>query len=245
MRFSSLFLLSWYYQSAAGFVSPSVPSRQSTSLGLTAEEAAQRAAAAASAALKEAPQPKLFEDDLLDDMQQCLLKLERRVKNGAGALSLLEVEEFEFATRRILDEMKLNEHNRPKPAPAFPNVQVEETPKAAAVAPPAAAAPVAATPPQVQNNNQKVMDISNDEGPTYDGTGGMGLAKGTTNTYIIDGMDEMSPEEYQKALQKSISDRQARRVREGTYGNRNSNDYLSALGAAGTAKKPYDPKNPN
>ena len=210
-----------------GFAPASFSSRQSTRLGITAEEAAQRAGAAASAALKSAPQPKLFEDDLLDDMQQCLLKLERRVKNGPGALSLLEVEEFEFATRRILDEMKLNEHNRPKPAPAFPDVQVEDTPPAAA--------------PAVQANKQ-VMDISNDEGPMYEGKGGMGLAKGTANTYIIDGMDEMSPEEYQKALQKSISDRQAKRVAEGTYGNRNSNDYLSMLGSTGGMKKPYDPK---
>ena len=50
--------------------------------------------------------PKLFEDDLLDDMQQCLLKLETRVKEGPGALSMEEVDEFEAATQRILKEMK-------------------------------------------------------------------------------------------------------------------------------------------
>jgi hypothetical protein len=50
--------------------------------------------------------PKLFEEELLNDMQQTLLKLDKRVKEGIGSLSLLEVEEFEAATQRILTEMK-------------------------------------------------------------------------------------------------------------------------------------------
>ena len=40
---------------------------------------------------------------------------------------------------------------------------------------------------------------------------GFGLARGTTNTYAIDGMDEMSPLEYQAKLQETISARQVRR----------------------------------
>lgn len=50
--------------------------------------------------------PKLFEDDLLEDMQQSLLLLDRRVKEGPGALTMDEVDEFEAATQRILKEMK-------------------------------------------------------------------------------------------------------------------------------------------
>lgn len=50
--------------------------------------------------------PKLFENDLLDDMQQSLLLLDRRVKEGPGSLTMEEVEEFEAATQRILQEMK-------------------------------------------------------------------------------------------------------------------------------------------
>ena len=42
-------------------------------------------------------------------------------------------------------------------------------------------------------------------------------------------MDEMSPEEYQKAIQASISGRQAKRKESGYYGNRSSSDYLSQL----------------
>jgi hypothetical protein len=76
-----------------------------------------------------------------------------------------------------------------------------------------------------------------DEGPAYDGTGGMGLAKGTANTYNIPGMDEMSPEEYRKALQKSVSDRQTRRreSREGVVGNRAALQYLDQLGYGGAS----------
>lgn len=111
----------------------------------------------------------------------------------------------------------------------------------------APAAPVVGSQAQVRKG-EKVTDTSNDEeGPSYDGTGGMGLAKGTANTYIIPGMDEMTPEEYRKALQKSVSDRQTRRreSREGVVGNRAALQYLDQLGYGGASsnwKKKDDPK---
>jgi len=85
--------------------------------------------------------------------------------------------------------------------------------------------------------NEEVTDTSLDEGPAYDGKGGMGLAKGTANTYIIPGMDEMTPEEYRKALQKSVSDRQTRRhsSRSGVVGNRAALQYLDTLGWGGAS----------
>lgn len=114
-------------------------------------------------------------------------------------------------------------------------------PVAAAAASPAppAAVPAPAAPksqPQVRES-EEVIDTSIDEGPAYDGTGGMGLAKGTANTYIIPGMDEMSPEEYRKALQKSVSDRQTRRreSRSGVVGNRAALQYLDQLGYGGAS----------
>lgn len=89
----------------------------------------------------------------------------------------------------------------------------------------------------VRGENDQVTDTSLDEGPAYDGKGGMGLAKGTANTYIIPGMDEMSPEEYRKALQKSVSDRQTRRHsnRGGMVGNRAAHQYLDNLGWGGAS----------
>ena len=42
-------------------------------------------------------------------------------------------------------------------------------------------------------------------------------------------MDSMSPEEYQAAIQASVSARQAKRKESGVYGNRWTNDYLNNL----------------
>ena len=88
-----------------------------------------------------------------------------------------------------------------------------------------------------QQSGYGATDISNDEGPAFDGSGGFGLARGTKNTYVIEGMDEMSPEEYRQKLQESISARQAKRreeaLKSGIIGNRSSNGYLDALGSQG------------
>merc|ERR1711865_1273318 len=45
----------------------------------------------------------------------------------------------------------------------------------------------------------------------------------------IPDMDEMSPEEYRAALQKTITERQTRRKVGGNYGNRQTLDYLNNL----------------
>lgn len=254
---AGLYLLS---SSANGFIpsfKASTSSVASSSLSSSrAEEAAQLARQQAEAARQRPETPKLFGDDLLADMQECLLKLERRVKHGPGALSMLEVEEFDFAAHRILEEMKRNEHNRPKPAPAFPDVQVEEVPAGTTEqsSPQSVALP---PPPPRQNPQQQYQqqkqappaavagssdnDRNPEEGPAFNGSNGFGLASGTTNTYVIPGMDEMSPEEYQAALQKSVSDRQAERVKTGVYGNKAVRDYLSNLGGTGQKKKTWDP----
>lgn len=70
---------------------------------------------------------------------------------------------------------------------------------------------------------------NNEEGDAYDGTGGLGLAKGTTNTYVLPGMDQMTGEEYRAALQKSVIERQSRRKAGQVVGNANSNNYLDSL----------------
>lgn len=75
----------------------------------------------------------------------------------------------------------------------------------------------------------KIMDISNDEGPVYEGKGGLGIAKGTRSTYVIPGMEEMTPEEYRDALQRSVSERQRRRREMGIVGNQASGNYLDNL----------------
>lgn len=68
--------------------------------------------------------------------------------------------------------------------------------------------------------------------------GGYGLATGTTNTYVIPGMDDMTPEEYREQLQQTISARQAERRKQAVHnsniiGNRSSSGYLDALSQGG------------
>lgn len=206
--------------------------------------------------------PKLFDDGLLDNMQQMLLTLEKRVQDGPGSLSILEVEEFITMSQAVSTEMKEKERQRLQDAAAAaaaPSVSAANTvttpiessspttvavapPPPAAVAPPAAVPPISATPLSVETPKSSAVAESDnaEDGPAYDPSGGQGsLAKGTRNTYVIPNMDEMSPEEYQKALQKSLFDQQLerrKRIKAG-YGNRASWDYLNNLtGESGQLK---------
>jgi hypothetical protein len=214
MQFRSTTLLAVLLVAVPAFgFSPVAPRRASSvSLGLTSDEALARARASHGVASNdEAPAPTIFEDAILQDMQQALLALELRVKQGPGSLSALQVEELDGQLQRIMDDMRVNQHKKP--------VRPERT----AEAPPAAAAAA----PQKASSNQP--EHNDEDGAAYDGEGGMGLSRGTANTYHLEGMDEMSPEEYRDKLQKSVSDRQDKRKATGEYGNRQSWSYLSSL----------------
>lgn len=238
----------------------------------------------------EAPPPKLFSDDLLADMQHCLLTLEKRVKEGPGSLNHAEIDSFAMASARVLNDMKSTRvsEQRMKPgerqaraeaAAAAAAVQAEKEGKSPAeieaiakaaldaafssmIPPPVvAASPAAATSdpkidsmgrivtapkvspaPAIQGGatttapllttltNPKPYDDNESEGPAYDGTG-FGVAKGTANTYVIEGMDEMTAEEYQAALSQQVIER-ARKRRYGlggAHGNRQTLDYMNSL----------------
>jgi hypothetical protein len=175
--------------------------------------------------------PKLFSEPIYDDMQQILLTLENRVKGGPGSVSMLEVEELDSMSKRILVEMKQFEDDRTSDV-----TKSAEAPQEASL-PPAAPAETFQE-GEVLKSEEFVDPSDGEEGAVYDGTGGMGLAKGTGNTYVIPGMDSMSPEEYRAALQQSISDRQTVRKESGTYGNRATWNYLNNLtGETGVLKK--------
>ena len=98
--------------------------------------------------------------------------------------------------------------------------------------------PVAPVPTTSESSGYGITDTSLDEGPAFDGKS-YGLAKGTANTYVIPGMEEMSPEEYRSKLQESISARQAKRREDslkssnGKIGNANSQSYLDGLSNKG------------
>lgn len=200
-----------------------------------------------------APPPMLYDDDMLADMQAALLLMEDRAKGGPGSLSVLQVDQLEAQLNKIRKEMKENEHLKPpKPQPstvAAPAAQ-QTQPSAAAVQQPMAQSPPPAAPasshappattigaaPQVID-----MDTPADEGGEYDGRGGMGQAADTVNTYVIPGMDEMTAEEYQQALQQSVIDRQTRRKGTNVTGNRSSWNYMNSLtGETGVLKQDKD-----
>ena len=183
--------------------------------------------------------PALFSDELLEDMRTSLLLLEKRVKEGPGSLSCDDVDHFQAAMDRISTDMKVkaaplshraNPGERVAELTANPPPGVELVYEDAGSPPPGVV--VVESPPvttTTTTTTNVVLDTANDEAPAYTGKGGMGLASGTTNTYVIDGMDEMSPEEYQKALQDSISGRQRNRRQSGIYGNRATWNYLNQL----------------
>jgi len=164
-----------------------------------------------------------FDEETLGAIQRTMDILSKRTMDGVGSVTAAEVRGFEEDARIIQEEMA--RHQAGAQTIAAPN---REAPQEAIQEAIMLEAP------------QKVMDLNrnDEEGAAYDGHGGMGLASGTRNTYIIEGMDEMTPLEYQKALQKSVSDRQAGRLtnRNGVVGNRAAHAYLDQLGYGGASK---------
>jgi hypothetical protein len=174
----------------------------------------------------DADEPKLYSDEILNNLQQILLTMEKRVKEGPGSVTSSEVDEFVVMSQNVLDEMKQKEYER-----------LEDASSSASSTP--ASTPVDVTASRTSSTIVTNPD-DNSEGPAFSPSGGNGsLAKGTTNTYIIPGMDEMNTEEYREALQKSISDRQTARKGTGNYGNRQTWDYLNNLNgeSSGPSKK--------
>ncbi len=178
---------------------------------LTSDDILKRARKAAG--VEEEPEPEpIFNEMIMNDFQQSLLLLEKRVKEGPASLSSSEVQNLDVMLNRIVTDMR--EHNAGAGAGSGSG-------SAGAVTVPAV--PVVST-------STPYYETSDEEGDPYAGKGGLGLAKGTANTYLIDGMDEMSPEEYRKALQESVSARQVQRRQSGSVGNLSSNNYLDNLG---------------
>lgn len=186
---------------------------------------------------------KLFDDDLLDDMQKSLLMLEKRVKKGPSSLGQDDVRNLEGMLNRIITEMEnfsesgsenpVKSKKNTSPAAAVATPTVTNTQGMSPLATPRNAAPGGEAKPLLQNlpaaAGPRDLEHNDEEGEEYKGVGGLGLAKGTTNTYVIPGMDEMTAEEYRDALQRSVSERQARRRHSGLVGNRTSQSYLDNL----------------
>ena len=142
-----------------------------------------------------------------------------------------EIDQLENRFRRIIEEMKINEHNRPtkKSSSTEPQHQQQQQQQQ-----------VQSSPTVITNERNNVLDTSNDEGPVYDGSGGMGQPRGTVNTYAIEGMEEMTSEEYIKALQNKVIETQRERRESGRIGSHGTWNYLNQLSGntAGILNKP-------
>ena len=203
--------------------------------------------------------PKLYSDELLDDMKEVLVLLERRVQDGMGSIGSSDIERFVSMSNNILVEMKEKEYQRlndaaatssSSSAAAAPATTESSTATTAAAVVETAPAKSASAGVDTAEKDKTTTEEKEEEevydpeveGPDYDPAGGQGsIPKDTRNTYIIPGMDAMSPEEYRVALQQSIIDRQSQRKASGKYGNRNTWDYLNNLsGDTGVLKDDAD-----
>ena len=232
---------------------------EATENKLTAADIVARSRKALGMETEEDEAPRIFSDDIYDYIKESLLLLEKRVKEGPRSLTVQEVNDLMEMTRLISKEMKEFDPRASlvsqTPVGSLPQTTVADTPKNPLFleAPTArdfsAEATLAANsltssrptetmvPNNLSTNKAEVYDLS-EEGGDYDGTGGLGMAKGTRSTYVIPGMSEMSPEEYRAELQRTVIARQEERraSRRGVIGNRAAHDYLNTLGYGGVSK---------
>ena len=237
---SLLALVSLGFDSSQAFTTNNVPRQlsrlSSTQLqALTHKDIINRARKAVGQPEIE-DEPQMFDKDMLADMQAALLILEKRVKQGPGCLSQEEILDLESLTGNIVTEMYDYNKQSIKPAqtaaPSSPASSSETTAEDILTAkrnaaPGGEAKPLVADLPAAIGPESP--EYNSEEGSEFDGTGGLGLAKGTANTYVIEGMDEMTGEEYRKALQESVIARQEARRNVSIRGNMASQNYLDNL----------------
>ncbi|KAG5176200.1 hypothetical protein JKP88DRAFT_227972 [Tribonema minus] len=171
------------------------------------------AVAAVSEPLSAAAAP--FTDEMQEHLQTAINLLSRRLKSGVP-LNRPEFDRFEEAIDAIIKD-------------AVPHL--------AAAAPAAkAAAPAQRQQAAAQGWEELGGDDDDDddegmesEGPAWDASKGYGMPVGVRNSYTIDGMDDMSPDDYQAALREKVLKRVTKARKTGNYGNRAANAYLSFL----------------
>ena len=109
----------------AGVVVTSAQSATKSQLhALTAKDILARARKAVGQPEEEEDEsPQIFDDEIMKDMQQSLLILEKRVKGGPGSLNDMDIVDMESLTGRIITEMNdfiQNEGEPPSdPAPSI------------------------------------------------------------------------------------------------------------------------------
>lgn len=125
-----------------------------------------------------------FDPHVLDAIRSAITILAGRLQREKP-MSRSEFEAFESAVSIIVED-------------ALP---MQELPVQAAT-PAAPAASAVAVPPPPAEAAATSIDLMESEGPEWDPEGGYGVATGTRNTYVIEGMGAMNPEEYQEAVRR-------------------------------------------
>lgn len=162
-------------------------------------------------AMDEEKPPIIFDQEMIEEMTAAYRTLEKRVQQGPGSLTRHEMQELELRLHKIMHEMRVNQHSRP-------------------IKPPMTSRDDIGGMQPIQSGSRFDTDESDDEeGPRYDGSGGMGQPRGTVNTYTIPGMEDMSKDEYIKALQDQILKTQHERRTNGNGGNKATWSYLNSL----------------
>ncbi|GMH66663.1 hypothetical protein TrST_g10713 [Triparma strigata] len=215
---------------APTFLAPRAPVSALSAGKLTAADIIAKARKAAGVATEDEPSgpPQIFDDETHDSIQRTLDLIAKRVTEG----SLSREETFDFIESSNSIIMDLNERmnapaaSAPPPPPVSAPVASAPPPPPATPPPPPPAPPA---PPATEPTTVSKFDIETDD-DEYQG-GGMGMASGTRNTYMIPGMEAMSPEEYRLALQKNVIAQQNERriANAGVVGNRAAMSYLDHL----------------
>lgn len=124
-----------------------------------------------------------------------------------------EFERFEAAVAIIVEDALPAQE---LPTQQVPMQQASSPPRAAVSAPPVVSTPA---PSVAADAEAKPMDEYESEGPAWDpAQGGYGLPTGVENSYVLEGMAQMSPEEYQEALRKKVVSRAQTARKSGVYG---------------------------
>ncbi|CAM9539475.1 unnamed protein product [Ectocarpus sp. 12 AP-2014] len=185
------------------------------------------AAAAAPATPSSGAMPQVaespFSESLQEELRVAITILAARLQREKP-MSRQEFERFESAVGVIVEDA-LPLQKLPSPA-----------------SPASAVAAVAAAPPRLVVTQSPVPNADSDgdddddfetEGPEWDAKKVQyGLPMGARNTYDIDDMEKMNPEEYQAALRRveKVVNRAQSVRKTGSYGNIVSNEYLKFLG---------------
>lgn len=168
--------------------------------------------------------PSPFDDDMQEHLSEAISILSRRLQSGEP-LSREEFSRFQAAANAIIEDCKEYGSNtfkspEPKRAPARSQTQ------------------------PVRTENQESLDSyegdEENEGPAWDEDKGYGVPVGTTNTYVVEGMDKMTPEEYQDAIRQKVINRAQAARKTGRYGNINANAYFDFLSGKNVPETPAE-----